>query len=242
MKYILFDTNVVAAYYLPHSSRSEKLRDRVKAIFDARRSSSEKIFFYLPNFCVAEVFSVFMKHSFSSWNRHVKKTIDTRIYNSLVNQFQEDIHNANLIYHYELSRYHILGVNLVAPVDHYFQYTRRVGGKRKNLVPMGTYDHMIISMGVQLTRLHGAGEVAIVSADDRLINILEKCRGEIPTATIKKLRLDKCEEITGIKFEPSSFPVGINLKSCKDTDLKAFFGRWPLNIGKVPGHYRYVRP
>jgi len=28
------------------------------------------MFFYIQNFCVAEVFSVFMKHSFGSWNVH----------------------------------------------------------------------------------------------------------------------------------------------------------------------------
>jgi hypothetical protein len=242
MKYLLLDTNVVAAYYLPHSNKSAKLRDRAKQIFDAKRSEGEELFFYLPNFCVAEVFSVFMKHSFSSWNRHVKSTIDTRIYKRLVDQFQSDIHNASLIYHYELSRYHVLGVNLVAPVDHYFQFSRQVNGKKKNLAPMGTYDHMIISMGIQLTRIHGQGNVSIISGDDRLINILKKCRTKIPEATIKKLRLDKCQEITGIPFRPEVFPVPLNLKDATSAELREFFGRWPLEIRDVPKHYRYVKP
>lgn len=242
LKYLLFDTNVVAAYYLPHSHKSQKLRERTKSIFDAKRSGGEDLFFYLPNFCVAEVFSVFMKHSFSSWNRHVKSTIDTRIYKRLVGQFQADIHNANLIYHYELSRYHVLGVNLVAPVDHYFQFSRHVGGKKKNLSPMGTYDHMIISMGIQLTKIHGQGNVGIISGDDRLINILKKCRAKIPDSTIKKLRLDQCESITGIPFRPEVFPVPLNLKDATTGELGKFFGRWPLQIGQVPKHYRYVKP
>lgn len=241
MKYLLFDTNVVAAYYLPHSHRSGSVRDRIKKIFDAKRSGGEELFFYLPNFCVAEVFSVFMKHSFGSWNRHVKKTIDTRVYNSLVGQFEKDIHNANLIYHYELSRYHVLAVNLVAPVDHYFRFNR--GKKRsKQVSPMGTFDHLIIAMGVHLAKIHGQENVAIISADDRLTNILAKCRNHIPPATIKKLNLDKCEELTGIKFAPDSFPIGLNLKTCTNTELKSFFGAWPPEIGKVPKHYRYVRP
>ena len=240
MRYILFDTNVVAAYYLPRSHRSVELRERAKTIFDAKRSGAEQLFFYLPNFCVAEVFSVFMKHGFGTWNKQVKKTIHTKVYDSLVKQFEADIHNASLIYHYELSRYHILGVNLVAPVDHYFQFNRQTLGKKKNIMPMGTYDHMIISMGIQLTRIHGEDKVAIVSGDDRLTNILGKCRSGLTLETRKKLRLDRCEELTGVPFVPSSFPIGINLKTAKDSDLSQFFGHWPLNVGKVPKHYRHA--
>lgn len=240
-KYLLLDANVVAALYLPHSNRSGLVRDRIRTIYEARISGGEDLFFYLPNFCVAEVFGVFMKHSFGSWNGHVKKTIDTRVYDRLVAQFQSDIHNANVIYHLELSRYHVLGVNLVAPIDHYFQFRRRRSGDKRQIAPMGTYDHMIISMGCQLTKIHGVGSVAIVSADDRLTEILSKCQSNIPKSTIKKLRLDKCQDIVGIPFRPDSFPSGINLKSCSDAQLRDFFGNWPLTVGKVPKYYRHVR-
>ena len=242
MKYVLLDANVVAAFYLPHVHRFQNARDRIKIIFDAARSNGEEIFLYLPNFCVAEVFGVFMKHSFSSWNRYVTRTIDTRIYDSLVKQFQSDIHNGSLIYHYELNRYHVLGINLVAPVDHYFQHRRRIPGRGTNLVPMGTLDQLIISMGVQLVRLHGEKNVAIVSADDRLTEIASKCKSNIPPATIKKLKLDRCEAIVGVPFAPQSFPVPLNLKSCTIRQLSDFFGRWPLNVGELPNYYRHVRP
>lgn len=58
----------------------------IENIFDHGRTHPGNLFFYLPNFCVAETFSVFMKHSFGAWNSHVKKkgTIDTRVYKSLV--------------------------------------------------------------------------------------------------------------------------------------------------------------
>lgn len=202
--YLLLDANVTAAYYLPRSTKSVKVRERIERIFDSVRSGETNHFFYLPNFCVAEVFSVFMKYSFGRWNQHVKAigTIDTRHYNRIVEQFQSDIHNGKFIYHYELSRYHVLGINLVAPVDHYFQISRarmkrRKGKKisetrvRPNVVPMGTLDHLIIAMGLHLTRIHGRDNVAILSSDDRLTDILAKCKGGIPTATIKKLKLSK---------------------------------------------------
>lgn len=236
-KFILLDTNLVAGYYLPRSMRSKKAVERIENIFDAKRSGAADIFLYLPNFCVAEVFSVFMKHSYGKWNRRLKSTIDTRVYKSLVNQLQDDIHNGKFIYHYELSRYHVLGINLVAPVDHYFRVNR---GKKRQVAPMGTFDHLIIAMGIHLVKIHGAENVAIVSADDRLTNILAKCRAEIPKSTIKKLNLDKCETLTGYKFEPNTFPLGLNLKSASKSDLSDFFGTWPLPVRKVPSVYRWT--
>ena len=77
--YVLLDANVTAGYYLPRSLNSVKAQQRIEILFDSVRSRQADHFFYLPNFCVAEVFSVFMKHSFGTWNKQVKKgTIDTR--------------------------------------------------------------------------------------------------------------------------------------------------------------------
>jgi hypothetical protein len=97
-------------------------------IFDSTRSHASSPVLYIPNFCIAEVFSVFAKHAFGKWNRHVKKkkgTIDKRVYKSLVRQFGSDIHNGAFLNQYELSRYHILGIDLVAPVDHHYQISAR---------------------------------------------------------------------------------------------------------------------
>lgn len=238
--YLLLDANVTAGYYLPRSLSSKKARDRIEIIFDSVRSGRSDFFFYLPNFCVAEVFSVFMKHSFGAWNSHVKKkgTIDTRVYMSLVKQFQDDIHNGKFIYHYELSRYHVLGINLVAPVDHYFRFRR---GKKRNVTPMGTFDHLIISMGIHLCRIHGRDNVAVISSDDRLTDILQKCCDGIHRKTKKKLHLQNTEELTGIPFEPATFPRGVNLKSATEKELGEVFGSWPLAVGSVGPVYRWKR-
>ncbi len=236
--YLLLDSNVTAGYYLPRSLDSKRGRERIEIIFNSVRSGASHHFFYLPNFCVAEVFSVFMKHSFGAWNAHLKKkgTIDTRVYNSLVRQFQSDIHNGRFIYHYELSRYHILGINLVAPVDHYYRFSR---GK-KPVVPMGTFDHLIISMGIHLAHIHGPDNVAIISTDDRLINIMARCIGGIPRDTIRKLKLDKAEVITGRPFKPKIFPRYANLKSPGTLQLTELFGEWPLPVGRMPSVYRWL--
>ena len=158
--------------------------------------------------------------------------------NRLAKQFEDDIHNGKFIYHYELSRYHVLGINLVAPVDHYFRFYR---GKKRNVVPMGTFDHLIISMGIHLAHIHGRDNVIVVSTDDRLLNILGKCRTTIPTPTIKRLKLDKAEKLTGRIFHPDTFPDGVNLKTATSLQLKRAFGVWPLPVGRIHGVYRWTR-
>lgn len=249
--YLLLDANVAAGYYLPRSLKSKIARNRIEMIFDSVRSGQRNDFFYLPNFCVAEVFSVLMKHSFGTWNKQVKKTINTKHYNRIVAQFQEDIHNGKFIYHYELSRYHVLGMNLVAPIDHYFQIARsRKSTSKKlskqgkkvgpNVTPMGTFDHLIISMGIHLAHVHGNANVAVVSTDERLTNVLAKCKSSISANTIRRLKLDKAETLTGRSFSSNVFPKHLNLKSCTQSDLKDVFGEWPLDVGKVPKVGRYT--
>lgn len=245
--YILLDTNLTAGYYLPRSLHSKKAANRIEILFDSVRTGKSDHFFYLPNFYVAEVFSVFMKHTFGVWNRHLKKkgTIDTRVYNSIVKQFQGDIHNGNFIYHYELSRYHVLAINLVAPIDHYFQLskskTNKKGKKTSNVIPMGTFDHLIIAMGIHLAHVHGRENVCIISTDDRLTNILNKCKSNIPSATIRKLKLDNAEEITGKKFSPDIFPLHLNFKTATIKEMKDVFGDWELPVGKVKDVYRWTK-
>ena len=207
----------------------------------------------LVNFCVAEVFGVFMKYSFGKWNPHVSSrgAIDTRVYKSLVKQFQDDIHNGKFLYHYELSRYHVLGINLVAPIDHYFRVSRKrlAKGKKRasekkvnpNVTPMGTLDHLIISMGVHLAKIHGRNDTVLVSADDRLTEILRKCKSSIPEATLKKLCLNGVEKLTGTPFCPSTFPRHVNLKTATIPELKRVFGQWPLPVKRFKRPYRYTQ-
>ena len=236
--YFLIDANVAAGYYLPRSLNSKKAQESIRLILNYVRANPDKYFIYIPNFCVAETFSVFMKHSFGHWNSHVKKkgTIDTRIYKRVCKQFRKDIHNGHFMYHYELSRYHILGINLVAPIDHYYKISR---GK-KRVTPMGTFDHLIISMGIHLVHIHGRDNVCILSCDDRLIDILKKCKSHIPRSIVKKLDLTSAYELTGRMFGPKLFPKHLNLKTATKKEYERIFPSWPLPEVKIGRVYRHV--
>ena len=240
-KYLLLDANVVAGYYLPRSLQSTKARARIEMIFDSVRSKRADFFLYIPNFCIAETFGVFMKHAFGKWNPHVKKAggkIDRRVYERLVSQFQKDIHNGHFINQYELSRYHILGINLVAPIDHHFQISR---GRKKQHRPMGTFDHLLIAMGVQLAHVHGPENVVLVTADSRVTDVLEKCRSGLRSNVVRRLKLDIAERVTGRPFSPQRYPQYVNLKDGTRADLTAAFGTWPLPVSKVSKTYRWTR-
>ncbi len=231
--YCLFDASVIAPYYYPKSHKSPKVAERARILIESVRSGGSEHFFYIPNFCIAEVFSTFMKYAYSDWNKDTRSgRIHQIVHRSLRTQFQEDIHNAKLFYHYELSRYHIIAINLVAPLDHYYKMSRGTGK-----TPAGTYDQLIIAMGVHLVKMHGAGNVVVITADERLAKIIEKCRCRIPPSVSRRLRLKEASEFTGIQFRPSSFPLVLDLKRTKKTQLKGIFGEWPLHIKK-----RYKRP
>lgn len=242
-KYFLLDANITAAYYLPRSIRSKKAANNIEIILNHIRSFQNH-FLYIPNFCIAETFSVFMKHTFGHWNRHVRKhgagkrTIDKRIYQNLVKSFETDIHNGKFMYHYELNRYHILGINLVAPIDHYYQMKRK-----KNVMPAGTFDHLIISMGVHLAHIHGRENVCILTADQRMSDLLDKCKSEIKKDTIRKLKLRIAEEVCGKPFSGKLFPHHLNLAICKERNLKEVFGTWPLESNKkcLKSVYRWTK-
>jgi len=237
MRYGLLDANITAAYYLARSARSERAMQRIRTIIDSARTKGTDFFLYIPNFCIAEVFGVLAKHAYGKWNRHLTsrglKTIDKRWYEGLIRQFREDIHNGKVLYQYELSRYHVLGQDLVAPIDHHFQHRRR-----KGVNPMATFDRLYIAMGIHLAHIHGRENVVLLTADHRISDIVERCRKPIRPSIIGKLKLDLAKEISGRSFGPDLFPRCVNLASATHSELEEVFGEWPLPLGGPLKVYR----
>lgn len=235
-KYCLFDASVLVEYFLKNTyTNNSTVSERAVTIIESVRSGKSDHFFYIPNFCIAEVFSTLAKHAFGHWNRQVKhKPINSKVHNSLRKQFESDIHNATLFYHYELARYHILTINMVAPVDHYYKLGR---GKKNRATPAGTFDQLIVAMGIQLTKIHGADNVVIITADRRLTKLINKCRSKISLTARKAMRLSEAEKFVGIRFDSTNFPLVLNLASANERDLKGIFMEWPLPIAN-----RYKKP
>lgn len=231
--YCLFDASVIVPYYYPKAHKSPKVAKNARILIESVRSGKTTHFFYIPNFCIAEVFSTFMKYAYSDWNVHTRSgKMHQKIHRKLREQFQEDIHNAKLFYHYELSRYHIIAINLVAPVDHYYKMSRGTGK-----TPAGTYDQLIIAMGIHLVKMHGAGNVLVLTTDERLAKIIRRCRRPLRPSVYRRLGLKEALEFTGIRFRPESFPLVLDLDRATDIQIKEVFPEWPLPIKR-----RYERP
>jgi hypothetical protein len=243
--FLLLDANVMAGYYLPRSLAWKRARERIRLIVDAARTGEADLFLYIPNFAIAETFGVFIKHGLGQWNHQVKKAggkLDRRVYERLIRQFQADIHNGTLVNQYELSRYHILGINWVAPIDHYFQISRKRGkNKGKRIQPAGAFDHLIISMGIQLANVHGADAVTIVSTDQRMCAVVEKCRSGLKSAVVQKLKMHIAKSVTGREYSPKLYPRCLNLGTAAKSDLIESLGSWPLQSQTPSGVYRWTR-
>ena len=242
MKYFLLDTNITAGYYLPLSLENKKAKKYIEEILNYLRLNPNDYFSYIPNFCIAEVFNVFYKYAYGKkWNKEVKKNgyITKSILSKLIKSFERDVHNGSFFYHYELSRYHILSINLVSSVDNYYLIR-----KKKNVTPCSTFDKLIITMGIELSFIHGPENVCILTADNRLADLLKVCKKEYSETMIKKLNLDFAGNFTGKKFSKDIFPHCLNLNKVTTKELVDIFGNWPLNIKKPPSlnkYFRYVK-
>lgn len=231
-KYILLDTSVLVGYYIPESI-SAPAHDKIRIILESCRTGMQPDWYLMiPNIVIAEVFSTFAKYCFATWNQQVKRNLpnglDKRRYNTIRRLFHEHIHNGHFFHQIELNRYHILGIDLIAPIDHYFEHFR---GK-KNKRPMQTADMLILSMGIYLNHQFGHDKFMILTADRRMSAICEKARLGINESTIDKLDIRKKANELGYGYSSTIFPKIVNLAKRGKQYLKDCFGEWPLPIAK----------
>ena len=243
-RFLLLDANVVAGYYLPESLNSRRARERVPLLFDSVRNGwCPEIFLYIPNLCIAEVFVVFAKYRFAKWHKDVKKNLPSGLsadrYVKLRKDFQSDLHNGKLLQQVELNRYHVFASDLISPVDAHYEHYR--GKKNKRM--MQTVDHLIIGMGIQLAKVHGRDNFAIVTSDHRFTKILEKAWA-IGKATATELGL--IERAQGLGFQEYGkhvYPNVVDLASARNSELEEFLGMWPLPAAAPPpGQNTSLRP
>ena len=119
----------------------------------------EGYFYYMPQFCIAEVFNTFAK-----WH-YAEKRINAQDYKELVYLFKTLIQNRNLIYPYDLHRYHNLNCDKIFPIEHTTPHSQPKKGK------LSTFDILIIAMALELQLIHGNDNISILSCDNRLIQI-----------------------------------------------------------------------
>ena len=239
-RFVLLDANIIAGYYLPESLNSIRARPHVQNIIDSvRNQGAPEVFLYIPDICIPEVFAVFSRYFFATWDKHVKKKLSSKLkrtdYDEILKKFRNDLHYGALLYQIELNRYHILATDLISPVDAYYQHyrTRSNAKKRKRKHMMGATDHTIIGMGINLSKIHGRDNFAILTADHRLSDILIRATS-VKRNTAEKLGLLETAKKLGLNYGKNIYPSVINLAKTTKNELKDFFGVWPLPLKPIP--------
>lgn len=235
-KFVLLDTSTVLGYYIPEAATNAESAQRVRTLFESVRHHRSDIHLLIPNIVVAEVFCQLARLCYSFWDRQVNKkfggngkTLDTRRYKSACDRFRRDIHNDALLYQEDLNRYHILALDLIAPIDKYRKFYRN-----NNVRSMGTSDLLIGAMAMHLARVHGRDNFALASNDRRMTAIFARAAPTLNRNTARQLGLiATCEELGFGPWGAEIHPQVLDFARSKESDLNAFFGKWPLITGKI---------
>jgi hypothetical protein len=235
-KFVLLDTSAILGYYVPEAATSPKAAQRVQILLDAVRHHHADVQLLIPNIAVAEVFCQLARLCYSSWDKQVArkfvgngKTLDTRRYKTACNNFRRDLHNGALLYQEAVNRYHILALDLIAPIDKYRKFYRS-----KTTRSMGASDLLIGAMTMHLARVHGKPHVALIANDRRMEAIFAKAGPALKESTAQRLGLvSKSKELGFGDWCTDIYPQVIDLARCTDKKLETFFGAWPLVTRKT---------
>ncbi len=220
--FALLDANVVAAFYAGKSTQNLKLAVRSNELLQKAAENETQLL--IPNFCIAEVFSVLEKYRWGKgWNRHVSSanTLSGKEFDAARTQFSSAIHNGASILQVELNRYHVLCADLISPINHAYQIKRKVT-KKIQVRPASTYDMLIISMGIWLQHIHGADSFTIVTGDARIGNVVKRAKSISLRQTMKS-HLTGVASGLGLSYSPALYPEVLNLAGCTRVNLQTRF-------------------
>jgi hypothetical protein len=159
----LFDASAAVEIYRPRSPQVGKV---IQALID-QRTVLRRAAFFIPSFCIAEVFNTFAKWHFDPADSRQK--IDWSVYEQLVRKFRQDIRWGRMLYTYDLNRYHIMAADEIIPIEH-------TVARRDERDHLSTYDILLIAMACELHYIGPAESVHLVTCDRRIQIVCEEFR------------------------------------------------------------------
>ena len=97
---------------------------------------------------------------------------------------------------------------------------------------MGGADCLIVAEAIELKYAMSLGEVAILTNDRRMHDVVCKCRS-LGIQSSKDLGLIELAETIGYKWSQSLYPVPLHLTLSTQSELVQFFGHWPMPERRV---------
>jgi hypothetical protein len=229
--HILVDACVAAAHFAPKTTASANLKARSAALMMGRATSYD-VRLLIPSFCIAEVFAVFEKYRWGrTWNKQVSaaNALTPTEFQLAREYFRDAIHNGSVLLQWDVNRYHILCVDLIAPVNNAYKILRS-RKKKRTPSPASTYDMLIVAMGIWLQHQLGPDDFTLVTGDDRIRQVVSRARSTSLNNAIRGHLQDIAESL-GLRYGPALYPSVVNLVNAKRSEIEArlpdWFPAWP---------------
>lgn len=133
----------------------------------------------MPASSVAEAIGVLDKYRHCTWARPVAKNKASRLkpreYEAARALLKGAISN-RFIEQVDHEPTHVSLAELISPINQSYQFRRKRGKSHRVKKPMGGADCMIAGIAVLLHRRLGGSHVALATADQRLADVIGKCR------------------------------------------------------------------
>lgn len=209
-KYFLIDANAIIDYYTGSNRDTWRI---FKNIEEKRRIYSDHcIIVFIPNFCIFEVYKNLASMCYG------RKKIEEETYKKVRQDFSNDISRTDQwsgiddikvkekvskkykqkYFHLELSRYHILNGHYIYPFVHLAE------DKEHHL---SSLDVLIIAQGIELTKMYGKDNFAILTSDKGICKL-----GEI----LQDLSEDDLKNHNLLEYYRNYYPRIINARKYRE--------------------------
>jgi predicted nucleic acid-binding protein len=240
-RHVIVDANLLIYYLHPESADTITVRDRCRVLFDSVLTAKwSGIRLYVPAISVAEAIGVLDKYRFCTWSGPVKGHPSRRLSSPEYRMARRRLLEAIRIRQLEQIDHeptHVSLASLISPVNQIFQFRRHRGAGHKVKRPMGAADCLIVGMAVLLQRRLGAEQVVLATADQRMADVVTKCRS-LTEARAETLGIKATAEAVGIAWSDKAFPMVVNIRDARMPELRSVFLGWPLptSTGTTKGH------
>jgi len=170
---------------------------------------------------------VFEKYRWgASWNKHVnaKTRLTPGTFRVSRAEFHRAIHNGTELLQVELNRYHVLCLDLIAPINAAYRI-KRDRTTKKNVNPASTYDLLIVAMGIWLQRQYGTEDFLIATGDERVALMVKRAKSVSLSRPMRNHLAAVADQI-GLTYGPGIYPRVVDLVHAREADLEAALPGW----------------
>jgi len=191
---------------------------------------------YIPSFGITETQCVLDRHYLCDWHgaaKDRKYRLTKAEYSNATSKLRE-LQKVRQLHRLELDSQHLDAASLVSVVNSKYQVRRRATAPNKNKKtgsrvkpPMGAADCLLLGLSIELGLRVGVGDVVVVTADNRMTDVADRCR-RLTDANARTCGLYDIALRLGVQWSSELYPRCIHLARCTEAELSTLCGHWPL--------------